>query len=279
VAAVRIIASCVRVGKHCRRLVGRRISGKVRIRNGKHVMKSMLKPFMKKLWDDADAAYRKRLLSLFEANPNSKMLDLGCDDGEWTMEIAQRIGTANVFGVDLVEERYRKAVERGVEVRQADLNGRVPFEDATFEVVHSNQVIEHISDLDFFVEEIHRVLKPGGYAVICTENLASWHNVACLIVGLQPFSLTNISTTGALGNRFAYFDGHAPKAGLHQYKTFFHTRVLAYSAFKEVFAKHGFDVVACGGTGYHPLPGRAGGFFSRVDPAHSHFIYLKAKKI
>ena len=53
-----------------------------------------------------------------------------------------------------------------------------------FDVVHANQVIEHVFDLDRFVSEIKRVLAPGGRAIICTENIASWHSVAALFLGL-----------------------------------------------------------------------------------------------
>jgi len=79
--------------------------------------------------------------------------------------------------------------------------------DASFDVVHANPVIEHVFDLDRFVSEIKRVLAPGGRAIICTENLASWHNVAALFLGFQPFSTTNISETRPIGNPFALHVG------------------------------------------------------------------------
>lgn len=240
-------------------------------------MQTSLKAYMQYLHDGAEREYRQALLSLFERDPSAIFVDLGCDEGSWTLEVAKRVDPLRLYGVDLVQERYAKAIERGISVRKADLNGALPFTDGEVTVLHSNQVIEHVHDLDSFVLELFRILSPGGYGVICTENLASWHNIASLMLGLQPFSLTNISRTGSLGNRFALHAGETDAALLQQ-GTFFHTRVLALSAFLEIFRRYGFIVERCGGTGYYPLPHTLARTFARVDPAHSHFIYAKVRK-
>jgi ubiquinone/menaquinone biosynthesis C-methylase UbiE len=44
----------------------------------------------------------------------------------------------------------------------ANLDEGWPFEDESFDLVHANQVIEHVGRLDHFVEETRRVLRPGG---------------------------------------------------------------------------------------------------------------------
>ena len=84
-------------------------------------------------------------------------------------------------------------------------NDRLPYDDESFDVVCSNQVIEHLARTDNFVSEILRVLRPGGYAVTSTENLASWHNIAALALGWQPFSLSNVSKVLGLGNPLAIY--------------------------------------------------------------------------
>ena len=235
-----------------------------------------LRRYMKHLHDSAEREYHAALLSLFDRDPNATLVDLGCDDGSWTVAVAKAVGTTSPIGVDLIEERYANAEKRGVKVRPADLNGRMPFDDGFATVVHSNQVIEHVQDLDRFVSEIHRILQPGGYAVICSENLASWHNIASLVLGLQPFSLANISSTGSLGNPFALHSGQ--HNGLIEISTFFHTRVLAMRAFTEIFERHGFGVEKRGGTGYHPAPPAVARILAGLDVNHSHFIYGKFRK-
>lgn len=66
-----------------------------------------------------------------------------------------------------------------------------------------NPVIEHLFDTDNFVSESFRILKPGGYTIVSTVNLASWHNIFALILGYQPFDFANISIKGTIGNPFS----------------------------------------------------------------------------
>ena len=79
------------------------------------------------------------------------------------------------------------AAGRGVEVVSADLNGRVPLPDGSAQAIVANQIIEHLRDTDSFLEEIKRVLKPGGVVALSTENISSWHNLLAASLGWQPF--------------------------------------------------------------------------------------------
>ena len=110
--------------------------------------------------------------------------------------------------------------------------------------------------------------------MICTENLASWHNVTALALGFMPFSLTNISKRGAIGNPFALAE--TPAAELES--SWFHTRVLTAVGLAQVFSAHGFEVVERFGTGYHPLPHRLAKAVARRDVRHAAFIGVVARK-
>ena len=91
--------------------------------------------------------------------------------------------------------------------------------------MHANQVIEHLYETDSFVNEIPRVLRKDGYAVISTEALSSWHSVFALILGWQPFSLTNISDKKlGLGNPLALHRGELATA-----VSWRHVRVVLHS--------------------------------------------------
>ena len=145
------------------------------------------------------------------------------------------------------------------------------FKDNFFDVVIANQIIEHLYDTDLFIDEIRRVLKKNGYCIISTENLASWCNIFSLTFGWQPFSITNISKLRlGVGNPLAVLSGEKLKA-----KSMLHTRVLSINALKELFEIHGFEVKKITGAGYFPFPAILG----RLDPKHSHFITIKARKI
>jgi SAM-dependent methyltransferase len=225
-------------------------------------------------WANAERAYRARILESLPEDPDALLLDVGCDDGAWTESVCRRIGIRrqNVFGLELVDDRAALARDRGFDVRTADLDDSWPFDDASFDVVHANQVIEHVVRLDHFVSEMRRVLARDGTAVICTENLASWHNVAAVALGYQPFSLTNISNVRPIGNRFAL---HAGVPSSHD-ESWQHVHVVTLAALRDVFAAHGFDIVSSWGTGYYPFPRRVASALARRDPRHAHFIGLVA---
>lgn len=221
-----------------------------------------------------ERAYEKNknnILKLFDEEKHIKFLDLGCDDGSWTIKMANTIGTVNVFGTEIVEDAATKAKLNGVKVSIGDLNKKIPYENDMFDVVHANQVIEHLTDTDNFISEIYRVLKKGGYAIISTENLASWHNIAALMFGYMPFSLTNISSKqAALGNPFA---PHAGREATRE-NSWQHMRIFTLKGLQELGQLHGFVPERVLTSGYYPF----GSFFCRIDPAHSHFITVKFRK-
>jgi SAM-dependent methyltransferase len=198
-----------------------------------------------------------------------RLLDLGCDAGGRTSWVAERIGASEMHGVELAADRAALASEKGVNVVASDLGEALPYEDESFDVVMSNQVIEHLADTDTFVREIHRVLRPGGIAVISTENLAAWHNVVSLLFGWLPFSLTNISEVRrGIGNPLGLHRGEPgePRG---------HLRVLTLRGLRELFEIHGFHVDCVVGAGYFPLPRR----FARLDPRHAVFLTIRASKL
>jgi SAM-dependent methyltransferase len=234
-----------------------------------------LRDYLLGLWTDAEADYRAQILEIVARERPADLLDLGCDDGSFTEQLSKAAGGVNrAVGVEIVEEARHEALQRGIEAVPGDLNAELPFESDSFDLVHANQVIEHVVMLDTFVGEIRRVLRPGGSVVVCTENLASWHNVAALVLGYMPFSLTNISTRGAIGNPFGLAD--TPASELEP--SWFHTRVLTAVGLAHIFAAHGFDVVERFGAGYHPLPSRLARRAARRDGRHAAFIGVVARK-
>jgi SAM-dependent methyltransferase len=200
--------------------------------------------------------------------PRELLLDLGCDDGERTTRWADAAGARAVHGVETVARRAQLALERGVSVMTADLGDPLPFDDQMFDAVVSNQVIEHLFDTDLFLAEAFRVLRPGGIVVTSTENLASWHNIVALLFGWQPFSLTNVSAVGAIGNPMGLMvNGDIPHT-LPGEVTWQHRRVFAKRGLVSLHEAHGFAALDCRGAGYYPLPRRLGD----VNPTHAAFI-------
>lgn len=229
-----------------------------------------MKKILNNLYNEASQMNRKNILSLIEVNSSGSILDLGCDEGTWTLELAKKMNSKNIYGVEIVDERSILAMEKGIHVEKSDLNLTFPFDDESFDVIHANQVIEHIGQLDNFISEISRVLKSNGYAIISSENGSSWCNIIAAICGWQIFSLTNMSSKkSGIGNPLALHRNEDINLSSWTHKTIFN-----YRGFKEIFEAYGFKVESIKGSGYFPLPGVIG----TIDVRHSHFITIKIRK-
>jgi ubiquinone/menaquinone biosynthesis C-methylase UbiE len=90
----------------------------------------------------------------------SRVLELGAGTGYQAQALTQR--GFEVEAIDLPESRL--SLSRVFPV--TDYDGKaIPFPDASFDIVFSSNVLEHIRDLGPMLGETTRVLKPGGYAI------------------------------------------------------------------------------------------------------------------
>ncbi|MBZ9578207.1 methyltransferase domain-containing protein [Patescibacteria group bacterium] len=239
----------------------------------------IFKDWLQSLVINASSKCIKDILEFIDFNPNAKILDLGCDTGDLTKLVAERASTKNIFGIDIIKDRYKKAKEAGIKIIESNLDYNFPFVDSIFDILISNQVIEHIHNLDNFMCESFRILRKGGYFICSTENLSSWHNIFALFLGFQPFSITNISVKGVIGNPLALHQSSQKGKEMRKIKVFQHTRVLGYQGLKDIFEKHGFKVQASKASGYYPMPNYLAKLLSSIDQRHAAFITIKAQKI
>ena len=93
-----------------------------------------------------------------------ELLDMGCGGGLLAPHVPP--GYRHV-GVDLSEAGLAIAAEHGVEAVHADV-ARLPFDDASFDVVVAGEILEHVPDLAATVREATRVLRPGGTLIVDT---------------------------------------------------------------------------------------------------------------
>lgn len=97
------------------------------------------------------------------------LLDLGCGDG---LIAGVLFGPGGVdAGLDPWAEQVRKAARSGVylHVQQGD-GHRMPYRDGTFATVFSNSVLEHIPDPRSVLQEVGRVLRPGGHFIFTVPS-------------------------------------------------------------------------------------------------------------
>jgi len=144
-------------------------------------------------------------------------LDYGCGKGETV--IAGRARGLEIFGAEAFYEgsNIRPDIEAsglfGTTIREIK-NGRLDFPDDFFDVVVSNQVFEHVTDLDAVLGEILRVLKPGGVTLNLFPSRDVWREGHCGIPFVHWFPKTSrlrrpyMLTLRRLG--MGKFKGHKP---------------------------------------------------------------------
>lgn len=105
------------------------------------------------------------------------ILDFGCGAGRLVqagLEAGLDIAGADIYyGGSKTREEARAAGLLGTAIREIE-DGRLPFPDAHFRLVMNNQVMEHVTDLDATLAEIHRVLQPGGTAISIFPSRDVW---------------------------------------------------------------------------------------------------------
>jgi SAM-dependent methyltransferase len=92
----------------------------------------------------------------------------GCGIGMYVSGI--RRFTQHVIGLDIEVERVIEGTQNGVPNLLAAVCERLPFPDASFEVVFSHEVLEHVQDDQQACREMARVLRPGGRVAIFVPN-------------------------------------------------------------------------------------------------------------
>ncbi|MCS7286782.1 MAG: class I SAM-dependent methyltransferase [Anaerolineae bacterium] len=99
-------------------------------------------------------------LAFREEELTPPVLDLGCGDGKFACTL---FPNSIDFGIDINRGRLKKALKAGAyrATLQANACG-LPFQDQSFGTVFSACVLEHIPRVELVIEEVGRILKPGG---------------------------------------------------------------------------------------------------------------------
>lgn len=115
----------------------------------------------------------------FDEWKGKDVLDVGCGAGVEVVRFA-RAG-ARVTGVDIAESAIALArqnlEQQGLSARLDVADGeRLPYPDASFDLVFAHGVVQYTGDDRRLVAEVHRVLRPGGLAIFQAYNRISWLN-------------------------------------------------------------------------------------------------------
>lgn len=164
-------------------------------------------------WQQGDL---DRILSFCQNEIQGSVLDAGCGDGFFTNKLAEQVGAQEVMGIDISDKAVELAREKYPELqfRQGELN-LIPLENNSYDFISMVEVIEHLVDVDGVLEEISRVLKPGGLFLITTTDF-NW--LKCVLIAAFYFE--------------RYF-----------YPTNPHVRFFTKNTLSQVLISHGLSVV------------------------------------
>ena len=152
-----------------------------------------------------DRARADRVRTLLRSRPAGRILDVGCYDGQFTVQVLD--AAHGVVGVDLSMDALRAARARGLHAVRAHLETGLPFHDASFGTVIAAEIVEHVFDTQRVVDELARVLAPGGWLMLTTPNLVALSGRAQLVLGRSPHNVEFDASAGTSGHiRYLTFD-------------------------------------------------------------------------
>lgn len=188
-----------------------------------------------------------------------KVLELGGGIAELSRRMTEK-GIVVTF-VDLSDANLAKAAALGLETHKLDLNLGLPdFAEGTFDGVVMLEIIEHVVAAEFLLQEIQRVLKPGGFVILSTPNFAFLLNRLRILAG-------NLSIDEGYHYRFFTVKSLAKMlraAGLEVDKTAHTMPAIGYNIFhNRLLGKPRVHVNI-------PNP---------IAPVFAHTLFFKAKKV
>jgi ubiquinone/menaquinone biosynthesis C-methylase UbiE len=120
--------------------------------------------------------------AVIEIARGKDVLEVGCGTGLVLSRVAQVARRAE--GVDLSPGMLAHARERGLRVREGDAT-KLPFDDASFDVVYAFKVLAHVPDVDRAIAEMVRVVRPGGHVLVEVYNRHSLRWISRAIGGAR----------------------------------------------------------------------------------------------
>ena len=104
-----------------------------------------------------------------------RLADIGAGEGFFSQLLGEHIRTRLglhprdvITACDIFPEYFRYPA---VQCEKISSDGRLPYDDASIDIACSLEVVEHVEDQFAFARELHRILKPGGLAIISTPNV------------------------------------------------------------------------------------------------------------
>ncbi len=125
---------------------------------------------------DMDLKRRVRIIiKELDIEPGDKILDLGCGDGFYLNILSKLEANIKLYGCDIDTNALKSAKTNldgvSVQLSQGDAMAGLDYKDNSFDKIIMTEVLEHIPNDKKALEEIRRILRPGGILVLSVPNL------------------------------------------------------------------------------------------------------------
>lgn len=126
-------------------------------------------------------AWRKFTMRHMNVQPGSSALDVCCGTCDWTISLAEASGTGRIVGLDfsrnMLDFGEHKVARLGLDKQIRLVHGNameLPFEDDSFDYATIGFALRNVPDLTKVLEEMQRVVKPGGLVVSLELSKPTW---------------------------------------------------------------------------------------------------------
>ncbi|MCK5716705.1 MAG: methyltransferase domain-containing protein [Thiomargarita sp.] len=227
-----------------------------------------------------DCAYEEIVNTLSENG--GKCLDCGASEGKHFDYLKQRIQLEKkaYYGIEWEQSLVHKALDKGLNMKQGDLNYPLPYENDTFQCVFALSLLEHLLNGCQWMRESKRILRPNGRLIILTPNISTFFTMALLAVGKMPSSGPHPDSQILLTSEIASIqvsDINNPdvesETPVHR-----HLVVFSYRVLKKYLELLGFENIRGYGFGLYPFPNFMQTVLEKVDPYHCHQMVFVATK-
>lgn len=210
------------------------------------------------------------------------VLDCGAGRGDTfdTLSRLSRIDAAQFRGIEWDPAAAAAGRARGLDIVEGDLNGALPFPDASFGCVYGLSTLEHLLHPCRFLTEARRILTPGGSLVLLTPNISTYFTAAQILLGRMPSSGPHPDSDRLKESQEPFrvrsdtlltdTEGERP---VHR-----HLVVFSYRVLREYLRMLGFSRIEGRGFGLYPFPNLLQPVLERIDPWHCHQMVFVARR-
>jgi SAM-dependent methyltransferase len=125
-----------------------------------------------------------RALKLVDIKNGAKILDIGCKHAFLCDFLVEKGINCDYYGLDISEKVIESVKHKKGTFRTCDIMKGLPFENCQFDYIFCIEVLEHVENPTFLLNQLNRVLKDDGVLLLSVPNPYEW---LCILAELLDF--------------------------------------------------------------------------------------------